>query len=164
MGANNTKCLSCNEIINISDKKCPKCNAVNVRYVDENIELNSDDYLKVKNNFIHYNLLNIEKFLIYRIDDSLHKKIFNIAHLYYITWIKNFARVSGREIPNMSLTDLKDTLKKIYIRYYNVYTKGLMPPGKVRIDPDLTGQNFKNRMALVMKDMDIYIPDLDTVK
>ena len=162
MGAQITKCTNCRENINISDKNCSKCNAVNIRYIDETVPINSDDYLKVKDNFFYYNLRNIEDFLKNKINDDLHKKIFNISHTHYVMWIKHSEMINGK-YPDMTLIDLKKTLIKIYKRYYNVYTKELMPPGKVRINPDLTGENFKNRMNLVMKDISEYNHELDTI-
>ena len=158
MGNVPTTCRNCKTMINKSDKNCTNCHEKNIYYIDYNLPIKSlDEYLQMKDGFLKDSFLNSkEKIALFntRLNDDMHKKIFGKAHSYYITFIRHDAIIIGMPPRPVTLNDIKDILSKIYNRYYYVYIRELMPLGKVRIAQDPTGQNFENRMTLVMKDLD----------
>ena len=161
MGNGITKCTNCNNTINQSDIKCSKCNQNNAKYIDYNIPLTSSDiYIKMKDPFMkeHFSP-EVYTFLNSRLDDILHKRILKQA--YSTTWLK-INPVSSPGIPQkiFTLNEIGQVLIKIYKRYYKVYKNNLFPPGTHRIYPDVTYQNFDNRMKLVMNDIHVET-DLD---
>jgi hypothetical protein len=55
-------------------------------------------------------------------------------------------------IKRLTIDDCKNDLKKMYIMYYNVYKKKLMPKGQVRDEFDYM-KNFKNRLKVIRANM-----------
>jgi hypothetical protein len=55
-------------------------------------------------------------------------------------------------IKRLTIDDCKNDLKKMYIMYYNVYRKKLMPKGQVRDEFDFM-KNFKNRLKIIRANM-----------
>jgi hypothetical protein len=144
----NIHCNKCfKEVTNLSANFCTHCGHKLVRSsLDESKPYTH--FLTEKNKFFDKYLPDKKTFLNSILSDELHIKIVKQACYYAtISWARAPGRV--RRIPDIS--NLKNDLIKIYKRYYNVYNKGHMPPGIVRLAIDPTNQNFKNRMKIVLK-------------
>jgi hypothetical protein len=112
--------------------------------------LSIDKFLKFKDIFLNTNLpKHIAHFSIHFLDDYIHTEIMKKASL----WALMTKNIAPRGDKSIKMNDVKKDLIKMYIRYFNVYIKKILPPS-LRKDPDVDHENFKFRFQFVLKDMD----------
>jgi hypothetical protein len=82
--------------------------------------------------------------------DEMHQMIGQLAIKHHtIGWAFD---PTQNGIKRLTIDDCKNDLKKMYIMYYNVYKKKLMPKGQVRDEFDYM-KNFKNRLKVIRANM-----------
>jgi hypothetical protein len=153
----NFQCKKCHQEIKFESANfCSNCGTkVDKPSYDESIE--ASRFPEIREQFLQRYLPDIKVYLNSVLNEDLHKKILQTAAS-WTTWCWAHRPDTPRRKPRVD--EVKKDLIKIYRRYYNVHKKGLMPIGTIRLMPDPTYQNFKNRMKIVSKDSDI-ITELD---
>ena len=100
--------------------------------------------------FIRTNLPNHMIKILDRLSYDMHQMIAQLAIQHHtIGWAFDPTQYG---IKHLTIDDCKNDLKKMYIMYYNVYNKRLMPKGQVRDEFDFM-KNFKNRLKIIRANM-----------
>lgn len=148
-------------------KYCPYCGVSQIPIIPPSkgvIHLPVDtpvtDFLNIKDKFLDENLPKISGYLKSVMNDYMHKKMIDSAVAYYKR-VKEFAYTPDGTGRVLGMSEIKDTLIRMYNRYYNAH-RGNMIPSSVRIDPDPEFKNFKYRLEnFVMNDLNIVKSDID---